>query len=65
MAAINPAKFVREVRQEMNKDSWPTRRETMISTLMVLLLATITAVFFISVDLIVGNAVHWILGIGI
>ncbi len=50
---------------DQNKVAWPPRRETMISTMMVLLLAAITAVFFISVDLGVGSAVHWILGMGV
>ena len=64
MAIANPAKFVREVRQELNKVTWPSRRETMISTCMVLILAAVTAVFFITVDWIIGNLVTWILGIG-
>ena len=64
MANLNPAKFVREVRQEMSKVTWPTRRETGISTLMVLALATIAATFFLIVDWIIGSAVRWIIGIG-
>lgn len=64
MANINPAKFVREVRQEMNRVTWPTRRETMISTLMVLLMVTVAALFFITVDWIISMAVRFILGFG-
>lgn len=63
MSNINPAKFVREVRQEMDKVTWPTRRETLISTAMVLVLATIAATFFVFVDMIVGALVRWVLGI--
>jgi preprotein translocase subunit SecE len=65
MAIANPAKFVREVRQELNKVTWPSRKETMVSTLMVLILASITAAFFITVDWIISHLVRWILGIGI
>jgi len=63
MAALNPAKFVREVRAEMRKVSWPTRKETMISTTMVLVLATLAAVFFVVVDSVIGSLVRSIIGI--
>lgn len=63
MASINPAKFIREVRQEMDKVTWPTRRETTISTLMVLGLASLAAVFFVVVDWVVGTLVRMIIGI--
>lgn len=64
MAILNPAKFVREVRQEMSKVTWPSRRETTISTVMVLLLVAVTAVFFITVDWVLSTAIRMILGIG-
>ena len=63
MANLNPAKFVREVRQEMNKVTWPTRKETTVSTLMVLLLVTVAATFFVFVDWIIGTLVRMIIGI--
>lgn len=63
MTAPNPAKFVREVRQEMRKVAWPTRKETMISTAMVLVLAAVAAVFFVLVDSVVGTLVRKIIGI--
>ncbi len=63
MAATNPAKFIREVRQEMEKVTWPTRRETLISTAMVLVLVAIAATFFVLVDMGIGNLVRWIIGI--
>jgi preprotein translocase subunit SecE len=62
--AVNPAKFIREVRQEMNKVTWPTRQETTISTIMVLVLAVIAAIFFLLVDGILATGVQWILGLG-
>jgi preprotein translocase subunit SecE len=64
MAELNPAKFIREVRQEMNKVTWPTRQETVISTVMVLVLGLISALFFLLVDAILANGVQWILGLG-
>ncbi len=63
MAEFNPAKFIREVRLEANKVTWPTRRETTISTLMVLALATVAAIFFVLVDMLISWAVRMIIGI--
>lgn len=63
MANINPAKFIREVRQETDKVTWPTRRETLISTAMVLVLVTIAATFFVFIDWIIGSLVRLIIGI--
>lgn len=59
----NPAKFVREVRTEMNKVSWPTRKETTISTVMVLVLTVIAALFFLLVDWAVSSLVQVFLGL--
>ncbi|MFM9889702.1 MAG: preprotein translocase subunit SecE [Rickettsiales bacterium] len=64
MAELNPAKFIREVRQEVGKVSWPTRKETLISTAMVLVLALVSAVFFLAVDGFFAVAIRWILGLG-
>lgn len=63
MAALNPAKFLREVRQEMEKVTWPTRKETIASTLMVIVLASIVAMFFVLVDLVVSHIINAIIGI--
>jgi preprotein translocase subunit SecE len=64
MAELNPAKFIREVRSEVSKVTWPTRKETMVSTVMVLVLALISALFFLAVDAIFASLVTWILGWG-
>lgn len=61
---MNPAKFMREVKQETNRVAWPTRKETTISTAMVLILAIISAVFFLLVDNLISWLVQAILGIG-
>nr|MBN67141.1 preprotein translocase subunit SecE [Rickettsiales bacterium] len=60
----NPAKFVREVRQETNKVIWPTRKETMVSVAMVLVLTLLSALFFLVVDNVVSAAVQYVLGLG-
>lgn len=64
MPAMNPAKFIREVRQEVSKVTWPTRRETTVSVVMVLLIAVIAAVFFLMVDSIIAWGIRLILGLG-
>jgi preprotein translocase subunit SecE len=58
----SPAKFVREVRQEVSKVTWPTRKETTTSTMMVLIMVLISAFFFWFVDSIISWIVGQILG---
>ena len=60
----SPAKFIREVRQEAKKVTWPTRKETMVSTLMIVILVFIAAIFFLLVDNLAAAVVRWILGFG-
>lgn len=60
----NPVKFFREVRQEGAKVTWPSRKETLTTTGLVLAMCAIMAMFFLGVDLAIGAAVRWILGIG-
>ena len=60
---MNPAKFIREVRQEANKVSWPTRREVIASTITVVLLTAVAALFFMLVDGVISSLVEWILGL--
>jgi len=50
MAKTNPAQFVRQVRQEANKVTWPTRKETGVATLMVFVMVVIMALFFLAVE---------------
>jgi preprotein translocase subunit SecE len=64
MAKFSPAKFVREVRQEAAKVTWPTRKETLITTGMVVLMALAAALFFLLVDQVISMAVGFALGIG-
>lgn len=62
MGKISPAKFIREVRNEGKKVVWPTRREALTSTVMVLVMATLMAVFFLLVDQVLSWAIRLILG---
>ena len=52
MAKTSPVEFVQEVREEARKITWPTRKEVMISTVMVLIMVSLAAVFFLVVDAI-------------
>ncbi len=64
MAKTSPAQFVRQVRQEMDKVTWPTRRETLITTLMVGIMVALTALFFVLVDMGLSFGVKTLLGLG-
>ncbi len=64
MAKTNPAQFIQQVRQEGAKVTWPTRKETAISTGMVFLMVFAAAVFFFVVDQIMAHGVQLIFGIG-
>ena len=65
MAKVNPAQFVQQVRAEASKVVWPTRKETMITTGMVFVMATIAAIFFFLIDQVIGLGVDQILRIGL
>ena len=62
MAKIHPVQFTREVRQEVAKVTWPSRRETLITTGLVLALSSLAAVFFLVVDQIIQFIMSWIFG---
>jgi preprotein translocase subunit SecE len=59
----NPVEFVREVRSEVAKVTWPTRRETMITTSMVFIFVVIAAIFFLVADKLISFVVQKLLGI--
>jgi len=56
--------FVQQVRREVAKVTWPSRRETMVTTMMVFIFVAIAAVFFMAVDQILSHGVRFILGLG-
>jgi len=64
MAKISPFKFMQEVRAEASKVTWPTRRETAVTTAMVFVMVAIAAVFFFAADKVVFLFVKLVLGIG-
>ena len=64
MAKTNPAQFVRQVRQEINRITWATRRETIYASLSVLVMAIIATLFFLLVDLLLSNIVEFLLDFG-
>ena len=64
MAKTNPAQFVRQVRQEINRITWATKRETLLASMSVFVMALIASVFFFLVDLLLSNIVQMLLGFG-
>ena len=61
--AFNPGKFLREVRTESAKIVWPTRRETVMTGVMVVIMTTLLALFFFAVDSSFSAIVHGLLGL--
>ena len=64
MAKTNPAQFVRQVRQEINRITWATKRETTIASMSVFVMALIASLFFFLVDLLLSNIVQALLSFG-
>ena len=62
--AFDPLKFLREVRVEMTKVTWPSRKETMVTTSLVMGLAALAALFFFLADQVIGIAVRALFGLG-
>lgn len=58
----NPAKFISQVRAEAGKITWPTRREVITTTIMVLIMATLASIFFFLVDLAIKSGLAALLG---
>ena len=64
MAKTNPAQFIRQVRQEVSKVTWPSRKETIITTVMVFVMVALASMFLMGVDWIFAELVQVVLGIG-
>ena len=64
MAKTSPAQFIREVRQEASKVTWPTRKETGVTTAMVFVMVVLAALFFFLVDTVVAKLIQLVLGLG-
>jgi len=61
MATTNPLQFIQQVRAEVAKVVWPTRREVMLTTVMVFILAALTAIFFAIVDILIRGGLQVVL----
>lgn len=59
-----PGQFIQQVRQETNKVTWPTRKETMVTTGMVFVMVFVAAIFFFLVDQVLAWGVQAIFGLG-
>jgi preprotein translocase subunit SecE len=64
MAKTSPGQFVKQVRQEVAKVTWPNRRETTISTIMVFVMVLVAAIFFMMVDQVFAWLVKLLFGLG-
>lgn len=64
MARTNPFTFLQQVRSEVAKVVWPTRNETLISTVMVLIMITLASLFFLAADQINSWVVGLLLSLG-
>lgn len=64
MAKTTPMEFLRQVRNETNKVTWPTRRETMITALMVVIFTIAMAIFFSVTDAVLIRVVSFIVNLG-
>jgi preprotein translocase subunit SecE len=60
----SPLEFLRQVRQEAAKVTWPSRRELAISTVMVFIFVIIASLFFFVVDSVLALTVQWVIGLG-
>ena len=64
MARTSPTEFIHQVRQELGRVTWPTRKETLVTTGMVFLMVFIAAAFFFAVDQVLAFGVRLIYGLG-
>lgn len=60
-AKTNPFQFIQQTRAEISKVVWPTRREVLLTTVMVFIMASLTAVFFFFVDFVIRQGLELLL----
>ena len=63
MATTNPLQFIQQARAEVSKIVWPTRREVLLTTVMVFIMAALTAVFFALVDILIRSGLQGLLNL--
>jgi preprotein translocase subunit SecE len=61
VAKVTPGEFIRQVRSEASKVVWPTRRETLMTAVMVLIMTSLLAIFFLGVDSVFSTIVQFLL----
>lgn len=61
MAKTSPGEFIRQVRSEASKVVWPTREETVKTSIFVAILVTVLSLFFLGVDSVFSTVVRWLL----
>jgi len=64
MAKTNPIEFIQQVRREAARVTWPSRKETMITTVMVFIFVFLAAIYFFLLDQVLSAAVKFVLGAG-
>lgn len=64
MARTNPFEFLQQVRTEVSKVTWPSRKETLVTSIMVFIMVIIACIFFFLTDTVIGFVVRLVLGIG-
>ncbi|MFZ4533257.1 MAG: preprotein translocase subunit SecE [Alsobacter sp.] len=64
MARTSPFEFLQQVRAEAAKVTWPTRKETLVTTAMVFLMVVVASVFFLLVDIVIRWGLGLVLGVG-
>lgn len=62
MAITNPFQFLQQVRAEVAKVVWPTRREVLLTTVMVFAMAAVVSIFFFTVDVLIRTGLQSLLG---
>ena len=63
MATTNPFQFIQQVRSEVSKITWPTRREVLLTTVMVFVMSAIAALIFALVDLLIRSGLQSVLNV--
>ena len=61
--AVDPARFIREVRSELARVTWPSRKETLVTTGLVFAMVALAAIFFFLVDQVIGVGIRALFGV--
>ena len=64
MAKTGPVEFIKQVDEERRKVTWTTRQETLVTSIMVFIMVTIAALFFLAIDQVLGFSVKFLIGLG-